>query len=51
MNELLSFEDWCSEEDIEEKYERFYDEYGDSACSLWEYKERHYQEYVENFKK
>jgi hypothetical protein len=50
MNELLSFEDWCGQEDIEEKYERFHDEYGDLACSLWEYKERHYQEYVEKFK-
>ncbi len=43
---LLSFEDWCSEEGMEEKYEQFYDEYGDASCSLSEYKERHYQEYA-----
>jgi len=48
---LLSFEDWCREEDIEEKYEQFSDGYGDASYSLSEYKERHYQEYVENFKK
>lgn len=50
MNNLLPFSEWCFETDIEEKYAQFYDEYGDLACSLSEYKERHYQEYVENFK-
>lgn len=51
MNEPLSFSQWCYEVDIEAQYQRFYDEYGYSACSLTEYKERHYEEYLQNFSK
>jgi hypothetical protein len=50
MKEPLSFYDWCYDNDIEEKYQMFHDEYGDAACSMTEYKERHYEEYLENFK-
>ena len=48
--EPLSFSEWCYETDIEAKYEAFHDEYGDLAASLPEYKECHYQEYIEGFK-
>ena len=47
----LSFEEWCYDSDIEEKYQQFHDEYGDAACLLSEYKEYHYNEYLEQFNK
>ena len=49
MNEIkpLDFSDWVDKYNIEEKYQIFHDEYGDAACLLDEYKERHYQEYLE----
>ena len=46
---ILSFSEWCYENNIEEKYKQFHDEYGDAACSLNEYKERHYNEYLKQF--
>lgn len=49
-NKPLSFDQWCWEVDIESKYEAFHDEYGDAACLLSEYKEKHYQDYLNNFK-
>lgn len=49
-NKPLSFDQWCWEVDIESKYEAFRNEYGDAACLLSEYKERHYQDYLNNFK-
>lgn len=49
-NEPLSFSQWCHEVDIESKYEDFRNEYGDLACLLSDYKERHYEDYLENFK-
>lgn len=45
----LSFEEWCHAVDIESKYQSFYNEYGDSACSLSEYKEMHYEFYIHGF--
>jgi len=50
INIPLSFEAWCVDTDIEEKYQLFHDEYGDAACLLSEYKQKHYQEYLFNFK-
>jgi hypothetical protein len=50
MNEPLSFEQWCYDVDIESKYESFHDEYGDVACLLSEYKEKHYEVYLQGFK-
>lgn len=47
----LSFDAWCHEYRIEEKYEMFHDEYGDSAAFLSDYKEFHYEEYLEDFKR
>jgi hypothetical protein len=44
----LDFETWVYESNIEEKYQIFHDEYGDAACLLVEYKERHYQEYLQS---
>lgn len=44
----LSFDEWCYESRIEERYRMFHDEYGDAACSLSEYKDMHYREYLEN---
>lgn len=49
MNEPLSFSEWCNEVEIEAQYQRFHDEYGDAACLLSQYKEFHYQEYLESF--
>lgn len=46
----LSFEQWCSDVDIESQYEAFHDEYGDAAALLCEYKQYHYEEYLESFK-
>lgn len=43
----LSFSEWCYETDIEDRYRQFHDEYGDSACSLSEYKDWMYKEYLE----
>jgi hypothetical protein len=45
----LSFEQWCSDVDIESQYEAFHDEYGDAAALLCEYKQYHYEEYLESF--
>ena len=50
MKEPLSFYDWCCDTNIEEQYKLFHDEYGDLAGSMTEYKDRHYEEYLENFK-
>ncbi len=49
MKTPLSFSEWCYKNNIEEKYKQFHDEYGDAACSLNEYKERHYNEYLNQF--
>ena len=51
MNSPLPFDEWCYDSNIEEKYRRFHDEYGDAAALLSEYKEYHYNEYLEEFKK
>lgn len=48
--EPLTFSEWCEQEDIESTYQKFYDDYGDLACSAIEYMERHYQEYLQEFK-
>ena len=48
--EVKSFEQWCSDVDIESRYEAFHDEYGDAAALLCEYKQYHYEEYLESFK-
>lgn len=45
----LSFNQWCYETRIEEKYQMFHDEYGDAAVDLFRYKEYHYNEYLEEF--
>ena len=45
----LSFEQWCSDVDIESQYEAFHDEYGDAAALLCEYKQYHYEEYLQSF--
>jgi len=45
----LPFEEWCCDTDIEGKYQRFHDEYGDAACLLSEYKRHHYEEYLAGF--
>lgn len=50
MNKPLSFEQWCSDVDIESQYEAFHDEYGDAACLLPMYKQAHYEEYLEEFR-
>jgi hypothetical protein len=50
LTEPLTFNEWCSEADIEREYERFHDEYGDAAALLSDYKEYHYQAYLERFK-
>jgi hypothetical protein len=47
----LSFTAWCYETDIEGKYKNFHDEYGDAAALLSDYKEYHYQNYLERLKK
>jgi hypothetical protein len=49
--EPLTFEEWCSDTDIEAKYEAFHDEYGDAAAPLWEYKQVHYEEYLADFER
>ena len=49
MKTPLSFEEWCDTTDIESKYQSFHDEYGDAACLLSEYKQLHYNEYLETF--
>lgn len=47
--EPMSFDEWCYDTNIEDKYEVFHGEYGDAACMLSDYKKYHYQEYLENF--
>ena len=49
MNKPLSFEQWCYDVDIESQYKAFHDEYGDLAALLSDYKQHHYEEYLENF--
>jgi len=46
---MMTFDEWCCESDIEDRWQAFHDEYGDAACLLSEYKEYHYQEYVREF--
>ena len=46
----LSFYEWCEESNIEQKYQQFHDEYGDSAGFLSDYKEVHYNEYLATLK-
>jgi hypothetical protein len=50
MNKPLSFQQWCYEVDIESQYEAFHDEYGDAAGLLSQYKEYHYEVYLQSFK-
>jgi hypothetical protein len=45
----MGFETWVYESNIEEKYKTFRAEYGDAAGLLSDYKEVHYQEYLEEF--
>jgi len=49
VDEAMDFETWVYESNIEEKYQNFHDEYGDTACLLSDYKKIHYQEYLEEF--
>ena len=51
MKQPLTFSEWCSESDVEEKYQTFHDEYGDAAPLLSEYKQYHYEEYQADFKR
>lgn len=50
-DEPLSFEEWRCVVNIEAKYEKFYDEYGDSAGAQWDYEKYHYDQYVTEFNK
>jgi len=45
----LSFEQWCHEVDIESQYEALHDEYGDLTALLSDYKQLHYEEYLQSF--
>ena len=45
----LSFEEWCHEVDIESQYKALHDEYGYATALLSDYKQHHYEEYLENF--
>lgn len=47
----LSFDEWCYQSNVEGKYVRYYEEYGDSMSLLSVYKEYHYQCYLERFEK
>ena len=47
----LSFNQWCEQSNVEDKYNNFHDEYGDAACLLSDYKQYHYDQYLSNFKK
>jgi len=49
--EPLTFDQWRYESDIESKYNSFHDEYGDLAGLLSDYKEYHYNEYLERVKR
>jgi hypothetical protein len=49
VDEAMDFETWVYKSNIEEKYQNFHDEYGDAAGLLSDYKEIHYQEYLEEF--
>jgi len=49
--EPLSFKAWCSSSNVESRYEAFHGEYGDAACLLSDYKDAHYQEYLDTFKR
>lgn len=51
MKEPLSFEQWCEDVRIEEHYRAFHDEYGDAAGLLYDYKQVHYKEYLDEFKR
>lgn len=51
MKQPLTFFEWCSESDVEEKYQTFHDEYGDAAALLSDYKQYHYEEYLADFKR
>ena len=51
MKQPLTFSEWCSESDVEEKYQTFHDEYGDAAPLLSDYKQYHYEEYLAVFKR
>ena len=51
MKQPLTFSEWCSESDVEEKYQTFHDEYGDAAPLLSEYKQYHYEVYLADFKR
>lgn len=50
MDKPLTFSEWCYESDVENHYERFHGEYGDLAGLLSDYKQYHYNEYLERFK-
>lgn len=43
----LTFTEWCDQADVETHYNAFHDEYGDSACFLSDYKEYHYNAYLD----
>lgn len=49
VDEAMGFETWVYESNIEEKYKTFRAEYGDVAGLLSDYKEVHYQGYLEEF--
>ena len=46
----MTYEEWLSEhsDSVEREYQLLHDEYGDAlTCSLCQYKEQKYREYVE----
>jgi hypothetical protein len=43
---ITTLEEWISESNASEEYDRFYNEYGDSAASRWDWYEHHYADYV-----
>ena len=45
----LSFEEWCYEVDIESQYKALHDEYGYATALLSDYKQHHYEEYLQSF--
>lgn len=47
----LSQSSWVNRYDVSRKYERFHDEYGDSAAFFSDYSDYHYQIYVKTLKK
>lgn len=48
--EPLTFSEWCDQSNIESHYNSFHGEYGDLAGLLCDYKEYHYNYYLEQHK-